>query len=343
MEPLTRLILIRILWDMLVIFLLVAILLVVFRIVQNARKARATRNLKRGEALILEFIQTSDGDHLAGLSRSQELRDLIVRMGTNLSGDIQTKLMLAYDHLGFVLDDFRAMARSDSAERVFALERCRSLCVPLPEEAWPLLLRSRTLVCRWATMEYLVLMKGRAAMPWVIHFIYHGANRKKGVILHMLACLARVSPEIIPVLLDHCDDDFYREALVRTLTSYPAPGCESIIARSIGTGSSPELLISGIRALGVHPSPTSRPFLLALIGHENWAVRMMVADSLKAFVEPEVNEALTTLTIDTSFQVRTKAVSSLIALGNRESLEMLAEDPSHPSHGIYKRLTAVRM
>lgn len=326
-------------------FLVMTFAIVLGRIIRDMRERYSSRNIKADEKLIFQFLETGDSKIALEMTRTNALRDHIVKIGRGLSGDLLSKLMILYTTLGFTRDDFLAMANGRRRKRLLALDRCRSFSMPLPEAAWPIMLLDNLPSARWAAMEYLVAAKGRGALPWVLHFIVQEtANNtaRKGVLIHITACLAQHTPEILPQLLDHLDLDAHREILLLVLARYPSMGAEHMIIRSMRLNSSDSLLLAGVQALAGHASSTSLAAVGALINHANAGIRQAVAEALRKFGDPVAAGLLAQLSVDSSYQVRLAAISSLVALQAEEELQVIASDPAHPGFLMWRRFAILQ-
>ncbi len=326
-------------------FLTIAGGIVVARIARDARSRYAARNIEADERRILQFIQSGDPKLAAEMTRTVALREHIIKVGRGLSGDLLSKLMILYTTLEFTRGDFRAMAHGRRQTRLLAMERCRALLIPLPEEAWSILLSDRLPSARWAAMEYLIAAKGRAALPWVLHYIVEEtAKRKarKGVLVHLAACLAQHTPEILPHLLDHVDRDAHREILLLVLAQYPSLGAEHRIVRALRADSSASLLLAGVKALGSHPSRDSLAAIGFLAENKIAGIRQAVAEALSRFGDPAAADMLGRLAVDSSYQVRLAAVTSLVELRADLEIEVIAQDPAHPAHLMWRRFSVAR-
>ncbi len=214
--------------------------------------------------------------------------------------------------------------------------------MPLPEEAWPYLLASRNWIFRWAVMDYLIAVKGKAALPWVMGFLAQKQNQHKGMLLHLFASMAAVSPEVLPVLVEHTDRDSYRELLFKTLAVYPCPGAECLVLQclqaAVQTEPRTELLLAALAALAQHPAVESVAAVVLATEHADPAVRELAAASLGQLQDPASVAVLDVLALDGSYSVRIAAVEALYQFGPVAAAELaaIAAVPDHPSYPLLK-------
>ncbi|MBC7658548.1 MAG: hypothetical protein H7249_02480 [Chitinophagaceae bacterium] len=153
------------------------------------------RFAERDEDLLMQLIATGNVSLLAKLNRSQSTRDLIIRIASKLQGEAVHQLIGAYNYLGFAMDDFHQLAHSNIVRRMQALQRCRTLKLPLPNEAWTKLLEHPNQTYRWAAMEYLILVKAKDSLLWLLAFLQLPFNQETGMALHLSCCFAKTSPQ----------------------------------------------------------------------------------------------------------------------------------------------------
>ena len=298
------------------------------------------RSAADDEAVLMELLASGNVSLLSRLHRRNSTRDMIVRFASKLQGDSIHQLIGAYSYLGFAVDDFRLLAQSSLIERMKALQRCRILRLPLPEEAWAQLLMNPDQVFRWATMEYLILLKAKDSLLWLLWFLKMPENQQAGMALHLSCCFAKSSPFAFPFLLDHSDDKFLRKIWIQTLAIYPVDGTEDIILQKLGERPDIEMLCIGMRALGASSSESTKEFLLRLATHKDWNVRRLLAELLHAFNDADIIDCLGYLAEDVSFPVRMQALETLSVLGDsgRMELERIARAEGHPSNLLVQKV-----
>lgn len=298
------------------------------------------RSAPADEAVLMELLVSGNVSLLSHLHRRSSTRDMIVRFASKLQGESINRLIGAYSYLGFAVDDFKLLVHSSLIERMKALQRCRILRLPLPEEAWARLLSHPDQVFRWATMEYLILLKAKDSLLWLLWFLKMPQNQEAGMALHLSCCFARSSPFALPFLLDHSDDKFLRKIWIQTLAIYPVDGIEEIILQKIGEKPDVDMLCMGMRALGASSSDQTKEFLLRLATHKDWNVRRLLAELLQAFSDSDIIDCLGYLAEDISFPVRMQALETLNALGDlgRLELERISTTEGHPSHQLVQKV-----
>ncbi|RZA24885.1 MAG: HEAT repeat domain-containing protein [Proteobacteria bacterium] len=294
------------------------------------------RYVAEDEETIIELLATQNSALLAKLHRRRSTRDLIVRFSGKLQGDSTAVLVAAYSYLGFAIHDIKLLASAPLVKRMQALQRCRLLRLPLPDEAWRVMLNHSDLTYRWAAMEYLVLSREKESLLWLSWFLNQAENRETGMALHLSCCLAKTSPSVFPFLLDHSRDIFLTRIWLHTLSLYPVPGSEGIVMNKIGDKPNSDLLMLGMRALAAAPSETTKRYLFDLANHRDWNVRRLLAELLQGFQDPQVVHCLEELSEDMSFPVRMQALESLLVNGEegRDVLRGIARIPDHPSHSL---------
>lgn len=298
------------------------------------------RALAADEAVLMDLLATGNVSLLSRLHRRNSTRDLIVRFASKLQGESMNQLIGAYSFLGFAVEDFKMLVSGDLVERTKSLQRCRTLRLPLPEEAWTSLLNHPDLVFRWATMEYLILIKSKESLLWLLWFLKDPKNQEAGMALHLSCCFAKSSPSAFPFLLDHSDDRFLCKIWLQTLAIYPVDGTEDIILQKLGERPNVDLLCMAMRALGGSSSDRTKSFLIRLAPHKDWNVRRLLAELLHAFNDSDIIDCLGFLAEDVSFPVRMQALETLSTLGESGQAELarIAEAEGHPSHQLVQKI-----
>ena len=104
-------------------FLTITFGIVVGRLIRDKRKRHSSRNIVNDENLIFQFIDNCDPKYALAMTRTDALRDHIVKIGRGVSGDLLSKLLILYTALGFTRADVLAMAKGRRRSRLLALER----------------------------------------------------------------------------------------------------------------------------------------------------------------------------------------------------------------------------
>jgi hypothetical protein len=297
------------------------------------------------EATIIELLATQDRVLLGRLHRRRSTRDLIVLFAGKLQGDSTAILVAAYSYLGFAIRDIERLASAPLVQRMQALQRCRILRLPLPDDAWRAMLNHSDLTYRWAAMEYLILSRGKESLLWLSGFLNQPENRETGMALHLSCCLAKTSPAIFPFLLDHSKDVFLIRVWLHTLSLYPVPGSEDVVMHKMGDKPNSELLMLGMRALAAAPSEVTKAYLFRLSNHRDWNVRRLLAELLQSFQDPQVIHCLEELSEDLAFPVRMQALESLLVNGEegRRVLRGIARIADHPSRALLATVTGFEL
>lgn len=297
--------------------------------------------VEHDEAVLIELLTTQDTMLLRKLHRRQSTRDLIVRLAGKIQGDSTAALIGAYAYLGFAIADIKLLASSPLVTRMRALQRCRTLRLPLPDEAWRVMLNHTDITYRWAAMEYLILSREKESLLWLAWFLNQAQNRETGMALHLSCCLAKTSPGVFPFLLDHSQDPFLTRVWLHTLSLYPVPGSEEIVMKKMGVKPSSDLLMNGMRALAAAPSESTKAYLFSLASHQDWNIRRLLAELLQGFQDPQVISCLAELAEDMSFPVRMQALESLMVNGDegRFVVRGIGRIPDHPSHSLVKAVS----
>jgi len=323
-----------------VLTLSIFLFLILHQQIANLYKRWDSRFSAADEATLMELLATGNAALLPKLHRSYHTRDMIVRIASKMQGDGVTLLIGAYSFLGFAVADFKDLAEANLLRRMKALERCRTLKLPLPESAWGVLLSYRDQTFRWSAMEYLILLKAKDSLLWLLWFLNVPHNQVTGMALHLSCCFAKTSPLVLPILLDHSDDKFLHKIWLQTLALYPVVGSEDIILRIMGERPATEILGFGMRALAASSSETTKQFLLVQAIHKDWTVRKLVAELLQSFSDMEVIDCLGFLAEDMSFPVRMEALETLNMLGPLGQIELdrIAQMDNHPAKLLVEKI-----
>ncbi|RYZ48803.1 MAG: hypothetical protein EOP07_25355, partial [Proteobacteria bacterium] len=220
----------------------------------NLYKIFDSRFSASDERIIMEIVTSGNNSLLSGLHRTNNTRDKIINIASKLQGESVTQLVGVYSYLGFAVDDFKRLASGSLVERMRALQRCRTMRLTLPEEAWGTLLSHPNQTFRWAAMEYLILLKTKDSLLWLLWFLKIPHNQQTGMALHLCCCFAKNSPMAFPFLLDHSDDPFLKKIWLQTLALYPVAGSEDIVMSKLGQKPSVEFLCMAMKALGASSS-----------------------------------------------------------------------------------------
>jgi hypothetical protein len=314
--------------------------LILHQQVLNIYKVFDARFAAGDEQIIMEIVTSGNNSLLSGLHRTHSTRDMIIRIASKLQGESVTQLVGIYSYLGFAVDDFKRLATGSLVERMRALQRCRTMRLTLPEEAWATLLRHPDQTFRWASMEYLILLKTKDSLLWLLWFLKIPQNQQTGMALHLCCCFAKNSPMAFPFLLDHSDDPFLKKIWLQTLALYPVPGSEDVVMSKLGQKPSVDLLCMAMKALGASSSNQTKGFLLNLAMHKDWNVRKLLAEVLQNFSDGDVIDCLGYLAEDVSFPVRMSALETLSLLGEpgHIELERIADAPGHPSNLLVHKI-----
>lgn len=314
-----------------------AFTLIFRRMARNFSKRLQERNLEEDAEQILNFTGGTLQRNELKLHMNSALRDFIVRFAGTVMGREKELLGTLYESLGFSIQDASLIHHGSNLEMAEALARCRTLEFDLPDAEWKFLLSHPKLTYRWAALEYLIAVKKKFSLPWLFVFFSENRNRKKGVMQHLLSCVAKSAPESIPTILDFSDDELISEQCLRVLAVYPQPGLEDRIIRSMRSSSSDESFIAAVKALGAAPSLTSLNLFRLASTHSHWVVRLEIARALVHFDEPEALGLLSQLATDSSYHVRLRTIETLLDLGvvaTEVSQEILIST-DHPSHALY--------
>lgn len=324
--------------------LLVVFCLFVWRLSKNLRWAYLNRNLAGDEEQVLRFLDEEMELSELQLTCNHATKVQIVKLAAALSGKEKTKLRLLYEHLGFFDEDAFFLRRGSYKKQVEALARLRQLEIVLPDIAWQYMLQHRSLIFRWATMEYLITVKRDKSLLWLTAFICHPMNQSQGVIQHLFSCLAKHSPESLLVLLEHAPNTMVIEQALRTLAVYPQPAAVSLVIAHLKTTESEETFIAAIKALGAAPNEKTLDLFRIAIRHYHWVVRLQIGKALQNFAMEESEDLLRILAEDSSYYVRKQAMETLNALQGQTSklYREIAEDEDHPSNDLLHHINEMR-
>lgn len=304
---------------------------------QMRRQRRRHRSQIEAE-IIAALAAGIDLPEVQSLQPSPELRDTIAACAVHLAGEDRRRLLLLYAKFGFARQDLKELFSIRNWRCAQALRRSRDLLSPLPDFAWRHLLGKRSFAIRWAAAEYLVTLKGRASLPWILPFLNLQQIRAQGAALHILSSLAATSPETLTMIAEHTDNQFIIELCLRCMANYPSSSAESCTLRLLKVHASEETFIAAMKVLKRYPTSDVLTVYKLCVKHPHWVVRLEIAKGLAQFMSTEAVELLEDLTIDTQYYVRVQSLSSLIAMGHPGAsvLAAIENDPDHPSHQILK-------
>ncbi len=317
-------------------FLALALLILSVRLFFSARLLRHAKIARKFENELMGFIENGSTSGLENVIPSRGVRNYLVSMASQISGSAQTQILRLYIHWGFAVSDAKLLKSFFLHQRMEALYRCRTVGVPLPDEAWELLLKDHNLVFRWTAMEYLIHQKTNNALPWLIRFMHEKPNQRHGVLLHLCSTLAKVFPEFLADFLKTSDNDFIREIIIKTIAAYPNSKCESALIECTKLTDSEEILIAATKALGAMPGTRALSFFSQVFNHGSWVVRLMVARALRNYFWDEAKSMLDDLVCDINYQVRFQAIQTVQSFGDHAVpvIRLILADADHPSRDI---------
>lgn len=315
------------------VFISLAAVLLGIRLVKALDGRWQLSDFEADKKLVGDYLRTLDIEIAYQIhSRSEMLKRYICNLAETVDGDMDQNLLDLYSELGFVAIDLRRLESKLYYRRVDALTCLRAFQYPLGDDQWDRLLTETRWEFRWATMEYLVSIKGKNALSRLVAFLSARNNIYQGNLHHLLAHFASIDGDAIAYLLSHADDERLQEALLKTLSIYPVPGSEEIIRSSFNYMANKAVIISGLEALDAHPDKANLKFLEQFAIHEDQRVRTALAKNLRHY--PGGVGMLDSLAIDGSFEVRAQVASALEELlpySGTVVSEILAT-PAHPCH-----------
>lgn len=318
------------------LYLSIAGILIAIKILNHFSTKNQKRKKTYNEQLLLNYLSCATPSP-PRVKPDRVLQDTIINMARLNSGEYKTRLMLLYHHLGFTKIDSKNLNSLSLAKKINAIERCRVLDIPMPDEVFHKHIKSKNLVFRWMLMEYVIHLKGKKSLPLVISYLFNQNQRNhRGITLHLLCCLAEKSPESIPFLLDHCDDLYFKEIILHVFTIYPVAGQEELILSQINSNFPEELIIAAVKALVSNPSISLLHAIKELAQHQNWVIRMIAIKSLTQYPVAQVRDCLEAAILDVSYHVRLNAIKTIISF-QPELDDLISEvisEKMHPSHEI---------
>lgn len=323
---------------------MIATYVVLYRFVEGITQKLSVRRLSTAPETILSLLESQAWQiQMPHIRHSTVLRDGILHLASSFAGDLSEKLLILYNHLGFLKQDHSDLRSSNHGRVIAALSRCRTMRIPLSNQEWEALMSHPYQAVTWAAMEYIITMKGKQSLLWVLQFL-HSRECPKGVALHLMSCIGKISPEVLPVVLEHCDGSKLQEILLRAMTAYPVASGGKAIVSVLQTNGELEVLIAGVKALAVNPIHTSEAVFHQLARNPSWVVRMLAAETLSLFDSAESLAILELLSLDMSYYVRQKAIASIANLPSRGAsiLETIANTPDHPSQNLCAELGFTR-
>lgn len=282
---------------------------------------------------VKEYLKTLDRSIAATIdSPNVYLKKYLRRLAETVDGDTAGNLLDLYIDLGFLDRDLCRLNSLLYYRRVDALTSLRAFQYHLDDGYWDRLLTETRWEFRWATMEYLVSVKGRKSLNRLVAFLSMRENIYQGNLQHLLAHYASINCEAIPYLLSNSGDERLKEALLKTLSVYPVPGSEVAIRAAFNFMSSRSVIVAGLAALQVHPAQENVAFLEQFTLHEDQHVRTLLAKNLRHY--PSASDLLAELAIDGSFEVRSEVAESLIELlpYSGHAVAEILKMPRHPCH-----------
>lgn len=315
------------------LFTVLVVLLFGIRFYKALHRRFQQAYLAEDKAKVNAYLQTLDTSIVTRIiSPSIYLKNYIRQLAETVDGDTAEHLLDLYQDLGFLDRDLSRLHSRFYFRRVEALTSLRAFHYHLDDASWDTLLTESRWEFRWATMEYLVSVKGRKSLNHLVAFLSARENIYQGNLHHLLAHYASINSEAIAYLLGFCADERLKEALLKTLSIYPVPGSEDQIRDAFNLMSSRAVIVAGLAALDVHPDTANLGFLDQFALHEDQQVRSLLAKNLRHY--PKGSELLASLAIDGSFEVRAQVAESLVELLPYSGIAVadIVSHSSHPCH-----------
>lgn len=285
------------------------------------------------KSVIRECLEFKNVEYLSKIKRPNVyLRVHLLKLAEKIEGETLNLLTEVYSNLGYVDKDINDLESIFYFKRASALSRLRVFEYPIPNNLWPKLFMDSKLEFRWAAMEYYIISKRKACLPNLMAFVSNPKNVNRGYAHHLLAKYASIDGMAIPFLLEHCDNEHLKEALLRVLSIYPVPGSDYVIRKSFNYMSSLQVINTGLIALEAHPDPHNKYFLEQFQIHENWEVRLNLAKNLRHYTDEM--KLIEELSLDGSYEVRSQISKVLIELlpYSGKVVANILKDSSHPCY-----------
>lgn len=319
------------------VFLAMVLLLFGLRLHKAMHRRFYAKDFIHDKEVVGEFMSSWNMELVTEIrSPNRYLKSYLKELAETVDGDFCQNLLDLYIALGFVTQDIARLKSRWYFRRVDALTSLRAFHYQLNETQWDALLTENRWEFRWATMEYLVSVNGKHSLNRLVSFLSARKNIYQGNLHHLLSHYASINSDAIVYLLKFSDDERLVEALLRTLSIYPVPGCEQTIRSSFNFMSSRSVIVAGLAALDAHPESENLLFLKQFALHEDHHIRTALAKNLRHYTGGV--DTLEGLSIDGSFEVRTRVAESLAELlpySGTVVAEILGQC-AHPCHEFLK-------
>ncbi len=307
-------------------------------LVSSQLKKRKHLLSKAGDALLI-FSDSGDDGLLGYFDHKADMADLICSIAAPLSSAYLTNIVNLYQKLGFLKKDIRALYRYNLRYKVSALIRLRALKLDLPDQMWARLLKDRNDAFRWSALEYLVSIKGAAALPWIIWYFWEYPASPLGMTKHIFASWLQLAYQDASLILEIFDNRRMLRVILEVLAIYPVYHSQDIIINVLRKYPDPEIIIAGLAAIKVQFSDDSLEFISYFLNHPNPQIRK---EAMKCLQEIDIDKSydfLSQAILDPDYDVRFIAVQIILSSGlaGRALLNEISGEPMHPCYNILMR------
>lgn len=270
------------------------------------------------------------------------LLEHLVELLKQLPSDERYKITKLYQKLGFYKNDLKKLKSLRYRHRVRALSRLQNLRIRIPKEILDELINDKYVMVRWIAFDCYIHSYHKESFIPLLYFVQEKRNLgHRGMIYHLLVKYGENNSSDLVFILNRISSPLLIDNILKVLELYPDPLAKDAIYENIRGDMNRSIITSAIKVLANFPDERFEKLLMIYKSHENWHVRLCVAESLKDIHTQDSIEILKELSVDQTFLVRLKACEVLINYSTGSSNRYVAqifENQKHPSHLIINNL-----